>query len=110
MINTRFLSLLLAIGATVALAQAQSFKLTPSGYFSNQGVDVMAFDDIYPEGHQGGLCILMHGHRVALIRPDYPELLTFPFLWQQTEYVLGGGSPHYMFLVLAAKQQLNNNQ
>lgn len=65
MINTRFLSLLLAIGATGALAQAQSFKLTPSGYFSNQGVDVMAFDDIYPEGHQGGLCILMHGHRVA---------------------------------------------
>ncbi len=42
----------------------------------------------------------------ALIRPDFPELLTFPFLWQQTEYVLGGGSSHYMFLVLAAKQLL----
>jgi len=42
----------------------------------------------------------------ALIRPDYPELLTFPFLWQQTEYVLGGGSSNYMFLVLAAKQLL----
>lgn len=40
----------------------------------------------------------------ALIRPDFPELLTFPFLWQQTEYVLGGGSSHYMFLVLAAKK------
>ena len=39
----------------------------------------------------------------ALIRPDFPELLTFPFLWQQTEYVLGGGSSHYMFLVLAAQ-------
>ena len=39
----------------------------------------------------------------ALIRPDYPELLTFPYLWQQVEYVLGGGSSHYMFLVLAAK-------
>ena len=38
----------------------------------------------------------------ALIRPDFPELLTFPFLWQQVEYVLGGGSSHYMFLVLAA--------
>ena len=43
----------------------------------------------------------------ALIRPDYPELLTFPFLWQQTEYVLGGGSSHYMFLALAA-QQISN--
>ena len=40
----------------------------------------------------------------ALIRPDFPELLTFPFLWQQTEYVLGGGSSHYMFLVLAASK------
>ena len=44
----------------------------------------------------------------ALIRPDFPELLTFPFLWQQTEYVLGGGSSHYMFLVLAAQKLLNN--
>ncbi len=42
----------------------------------------------------------------ALIRPDFPELLEFPFLWQQTEYVLGGGSSHYMFLVLAANQLL----
>ena len=25
----------------------------------------MAFDDIYPEGHQGGVCIIMNGHRVA---------------------------------------------
>ncbi len=40
----------------------------------------------------------------ALIRPDFPELLEFPFLWQQTEYVLGGGSSHYLFLVLAAGQ------
>lgn len=39
----------------------------------------------------------------ALIRPDFPELLTWPFLWQQTEYVLGGGSSHYMFLVLAVR-------
>lgn len=25
----------------------------------------MAFDDIYPEGHQGGVSIIMHGHRIA---------------------------------------------
>ena len=43
----------------------------------------------------------------ALIRPDFPELLTWPFLWQQTEYVLGGGSSHYMFLVLAAIELLS---
>ncbi|MCL2002662.1 MAG: glycoside hydrolase family 9 protein [Oscillospiraceae bacterium] len=43
----------------------------------------------------------------ALIRPDFPELLEFPYLWQQTEYVMGGGSSNYMFLVLAAKQLLD---
>ena len=42
----------------------------------------------------------------ALIRPDFPELLEFPFLWQQTEYVMGGGSSHYMFLVLAVRKLL----
>lgn len=46
----------------------------------------------------------------ALIRPDFPELLTFPYLWQQTEYVLGGGSSHYMFLVLAAQQIAKENR
>lgn len=44
----------------------------------------------------------------ALIRPDFPELLEFPFLWQQVEYVMGGGSSHYMFLVLAARQLLSD--
>ena len=44
----------------------------------------------------------------ALIRPDFPELLVFPYLWQQVEYVLGGGSSHYMFLVLAAQQLLSD--
>ena len=26
-----------------------------AGYFRNQGVDIMAFDDIYPEGHRSGV-------------------------------------------------------
>jgi endoglucanase len=43
----------------------------------------------------------------ALIRPDFPELKDFPYLWQQAEYVLGGGSSNFMFLVLAADQVLN---
>lgn len=40
----------------------------------------------------------------ALIRPDLPELKVWPYFWQQTEYVLGGGETHYMFLVLAVHQ------
>lgn len=40
----------------------------------------------------------------ALIRPDFPELLDFPYLWQQVEYVMGGGSSHFMFIALAAQE------
>jgi endoglucanase len=46
----------------------------------------------------------------ALIRPDFPELLAFPFLWQQGEYVLGGGTTDYLFLVLAANKVLNEKK
>jgi endoglucanase len=49
------------------------------------------------------------GSGTALIRPDFPELLTWPFLWQQTEYVLGGGTTDYLFLILAADHELNKN-
>jgi hypothetical protein len=47
------------------------------------------------------------GSGTALIRPDFPELLVWPYLWQQTEYVLGGGSSNFMFMVLAADKILN---
>ncbi len=42
----------------------------------------------------------------ALIRPDFPELLDWPYLWQQQEYVMGGGATNFTFLVLAADQLL----
>jgi len=43
----------------------------------------------------------------ALIRPDFPELKEpFPYLWQQTEYVMPGAAT-YIFCVLAADQLLN---
>ncbi|WP_448659597.1 glycoside hydrolase family 9 protein [Sphingomonas sp. CJ99] len=37
-----------------------------------------------------------------LIRPDLPELKVWPYFWQQTEYVMGGGETNFMFLALAA--------
>jgi len=43
----------------------------------------------------------------ALIRPDFPELKEpFPFLWQQTEYVMPGAAS-YIFCILAADDLLN---
>ena len=43
----------------------------------------------------------------ALIRPDFPEFLEWPFLWQQAEYCLGHATSDYVFLVLAADHELN---
>jgi endoglucanase len=42
-----------------------------------------------------------------LVRPDLPELKVWPFLWQQAEYVVGGGAENLMFLVLGADKILN---
>lgn len=45
----------------------------------------------------------------ALIRPDFPELKEgFPFLWQQSEYVMPGAAT-YIFCVLAADALLNES-
>ncbi len=43
----------------------------------------------------------------SLIRPDLPELKVWPYLWQQTEYIIGGGALDYMLLVMAADYLLN---
>ncbi len=43
----------------------------------------------------------------GIIRPDFPELKVWPYFWQQTEYVMGGGATHFMFLVLAANKFLS---
>jgi endoglucanase len=42
----------------------------------------------------------------GIIRPDFPELKVWPYFWQQTEYVMGGGATNFMFLVLAADKML----
>jgi len=60
----RLFSLFAALVFALAL-YGQDFKIGPAGYFQNEGVDVMAFYDFYPEGHQGGVCIIMNGNRVA---------------------------------------------
>jgi len=48
-------------------SNSQNINLTinDSGYYEMQGLNVMVFDDFYPEGHQGGLSIIQHGTRVA---------------------------------------------
>ena len=46
--------------------ELSAFRLDPdTGYFRSGGVDVMAFDDFYPEGHQSGVSVIMHGRRIG---------------------------------------------
>jgi endoglucanase len=47
------------------------------------------------------------GSGTALIRPDLPELKTWPFFWRQSEYVLGGGTTDFLLLALAADNLFN---
>ncbi len=47
------------------------------------------------------------GSGTALIRPDLPELKVWPYFWQQTEYVMGGGATNFMILSMAADYLLN---
>jgi len=56
--------LLLALCPLAAHA-ADAFKLNAQEYFERPGINVMYGQDYYPEGHQGGLSILMHDERIA---------------------------------------------
>ena len=60
----KVITILLGFAISLALAGAQEFKLTESGYFKAGGVDAMAFDDVYPEGHQGGVAVIMNARRM----------------------------------------------
>jgi len=46
----------------------------------------------------------------CLIRPDLPELLHFPYLWQEGEYCLGGHTTYFMYMVLATQKTLRDNE
>ena len=86
--KTKLFYAVLILGSLLGMeAAAQGFKITQGGYFKNAGVDVMAFDDIYPEGHQGGVCIIMNGHRVAT-NGDI-RLEATPGQWQPVPKQLG---------------------
>lgn len=50
--------------ASTARAQ-DGLQLGERGYLTEPGLDVIVFDDIYPDGHQTGVTIIQHGSRVA---------------------------------------------
>src|SRR6185369_11443708 len=56
---------LMLVGAPMTALAADDFKLNSQEYFERPGINVMYGQDYYPEGHQGGLSILMHDERIA---------------------------------------------
>src|SRR3982750_1309215 len=60
-----FLALGLWTTGAAAVLAADDFKLNSQEYFERPGIDVMYGQDYYPEGHQGGLSIIMHDERIA---------------------------------------------
>src|SRR6185295_19688776 len=46
-------------------AQKPTLQLNDREYFEMPGLNVMAFQDIYPEGHQSGVVIIQNGARVS---------------------------------------------
>jgi hypothetical protein len=61
-----FATTLLLSGSFLKLsAQQPSLQWNDQEYFEMPGLNVMAFQDIYPEGHQAGVSIIQNGVRVA---------------------------------------------
>ena len=61
----RVAAFLTATSAWCVAAQAEDLKLNDKGYLAKQGLNVMAFSDFYPDGHQTGVTVVQHGTRVA---------------------------------------------
>ncbi|MGI4732454.1 MAG: glycoside hydrolase family 9 protein [Janthinobacterium lividum] len=55
---------LLMTSAVTARAQ-DALHLGEAGYLTAPGLDVIVFDDIYPDGHQTGVTVIQQGIRVA---------------------------------------------
>ncbi len=62
-------------------ANSQDFKIIPEGYFQNKGVDVMAFYDFYPEGHQGGVCVIRSRRKGLLPMPSVLPWRVIGTIW-----------------------------
>ncbi len=56
---------LLLVVLLPAMAAAEDFKLDSQKYFERPGINVMYGKDYYPEGHQGGLSVVMHDEGIA---------------------------------------------
>ena len=62
----RWMLCVVVVTSIAAQCVAQTgLRLNKKEYFEAPGLNVMAFQDIYPDGHQGGVSIIQNGVRVA---------------------------------------------
>src|SRR3974377_396176 len=54
-----------AFAVPACLGADAGLKINPAEYFEEPGLNVMVFQDYYPEDHQSGITIIQHGTRVA---------------------------------------------
>ena len=54
-----------ALLASATPAVAAPLQINDKGYFAEPGLNVMVFQDYYPDGHQTGVTVVQHGTRVA---------------------------------------------
>jgi len=59
------LGLILAASAARAAAADDTLSINDKEYLEMTGLNVMLAHDFYPEGHQGGVGIILNGQRVA---------------------------------------------
>jgi len=55
--------MIISTGLTYLIGQ--DLKINKSEYFEKPGLNVIVLNDVYPEGHQGGITIIQYGKRVA---------------------------------------------
>ncbi len=60
-----FVCLLLLVSCRNKNSHNAKLVINDKNYFELPGLNVMVFEDIYPEGHQGGVGIIQQGVRVA---------------------------------------------
>ena len=58
--------LLILISSASPQQVSPSLQLNEKEYFEMPGLNVMSFQDIYPEGHQAGVSIILNGVRIAI--------------------------------------------
>ena len=67
--------LLLGLVLPAVLAQTPVLRLNKQEYFEMPGLNVMAFQDAYPEGHQSGVSVIQNGERVGAMATCGSSLL-----------------------------------